>query len=228
MNIDVVVPSYKRSEKLKACITSVRNSHLSHSDRVYIHVYFSCQEDIDNARAFLGDAQSYLLETYRAPTLWNDHLNRMSADVLVYLNDDVVVDKNCLSLASEAMEIYFPDYDGLIGFFQSNIPRNQGAKSAFGMLGKRFAQHFPDCRAFCPDYYRFYIDTELETYARSVNKFYFSESIKVVHFHPAFYAEQKDTTHSEVRKFLPKDKLISKQRTTNQWLWGRDFNLIGA
>jgi hypothetical protein len=230
VKVDIVIPSYKRTEKLINCVDSIKRALVGINDQCSLYIYFSLVEDLkdfnENYFPQSGIYKILLEKEYKAPTLWNDHLRYMQSDALIYLNDDVLLEKDCILNATKEMREKYPDLDGVIGLNQINIPSKQAVSCAFGLIGVKFANRFPLRQVFCPEYNRFYIDEELEKFAISINKFTFSESSKLVHLHPAFDSSQKDETHSYVRQYLKKDQEIHKERVKKEYLWGKNFNLL--
>ena len=163
---------------------------------------------------------------YRVPDFWNKYLRECKVDVMCYLNDDVIIKEDMFRQIIKAFAIHFPDLDGIIGLNQKNITDLQKVKSAFGAIGIKYADRFPNREVFCPDYYRFFADFELWQYAKQINKFVFCKEAQLVHLHPAFYKNLEDETHKEVRKYLSLDKKTFQRRQIEELLWGQDFKLL--
>ena len=227
MNIDVIIPTKKRNEKLCNCINSLIEAKKHYSVNVY--VYFDNNEDLNECSVLFSvyDWLHFRIENnYRVPTFWNTHLKQCKADVLCYLNDDVIVKEDIFKQIVKAFIIHFPDFDGVVGINQVNIPEGQKVESAFGVIGIKYANRFPNKQVFCPDYYRFFADFELWQYAKHINKFVFSKKAQLIHLHPAFDSKQSDETHKEVRKYFSKDKKTFNIRKDNKLLWGLTYQLI--
>jgi len=169
-----------------------------------------------------------MVKNYRVPSFWNDHLKDMRADAMMYLNDDVLLFDNTVELAIETFEKEFPDNDGVLGLSQANLPEGDTLEGAFGLIGTKFADRFPDRKAICPDYYRFYSDKELWLYSTEIGKFHYDPQIKIKHLHAAYYKDALDQTHLDVRKHLAKDKYTYNQRQSQKLLWGRNFDVINT
>jgi len=53
------------------------------------------------------------------------------------------------------------------------------------------------------------------------------QSSKLVHYHPAFYAEEMDTTHRVTRgTIMQKDKETKRLREEKGLLWGRTWEKV--
>jgi hypothetical protein len=112
-----------------------------------------------------------------------------------------------------------------MGINQCNLPPEKTIQSAFGVIGTKYADRFPDRQVFCPEYYRFYGDWELLEYTKSIDKFHYAENVKIQHLHGDTYG--RDDTHREVRKYKEKDCPIFNMRQNKHLLWGKQFTLIG-
>ncbi len=231
MKVDVVIPTRKRKEKLVNCLESLMIAKRNYDIDIYI--YFNSQEDLNNFPVkFSKYVNKWLFlrlePEYRVPTFWNKYLRECRADAMCYLNDDVLVKEDIFKQIIKAFVIHFPDFDGVIGLNQKNIIDLQKVESAFGVIGIKYANRFPNKEIFCLDYYRFFADFELWQYAKSINKFVFCKEAQLVHLHPAFYKDLEDETHKEVRKYLSLDKKTFRQRQLNNLIWGQTFETLNG
>jgi hypothetical protein len=228
MLLDIVIPSKWRRNKLDNCLNSLFKS--IHDEDVNIYLYFSVKEEYDIYYAIFKDIPNIkpvLLETeYRVPTFWNTHLQKMTADGLVYLNDDIEVFEDTIDKIKLEFYRYFPDYDGVIGLNQLNLNEFQKVEGAFGVIGRKYAERFPNKQVFCLDYYRFWGDFELMQHAKEIHKFHFSTEAQLIHNHPCTNRKFQDATHEDVRKYISKDKEIFNKRKEKGLLWGRTWDLI--
>lgn len=235
MLLEIVIPSKGRIQKLENCLNSILHStkDLEPYKDYVVKVYFSLQEEYEYFTRLFGEASQILginfklLDFhYRVPDFWGYCLRNMQGQALMYLNDDILVFDNTLKLACTEFERHFPDFDGVMGLSQSNLPEGQALEGAFGIIGEKFADRFPNRNVFCMDYDRFRGDYELWIYSKEIGKFYFDKNVKIEHLHPAHDKSQIDETHHDVRKYLPKDNEIYRKRTSLGYLWGRNFNLL--
>jgi len=165
------------------------------------------------------------IKIFKVPEFWNSYLLNMKADAMMYLSDDVEFFQDTLENAITEYEKHFPNFDGVLGLNQVNIPDSQALQSAFGIIGKNFINYFSNKQVWCPSYYRFYGDRELWLFAKSINKFKFCEEAKIFNNHPAFTGEI-DYTHKEVRKYLRQDRIMYEKRQSKNLIWGKTFELI--
>jgi hypothetical protein len=230
--LDVVIPSKWRQAKLDATLNSIFVS-LEHTDQpqsVRIYLYLTDAAEYQHYWSYFADMPAVIvkhLPVYRVPDFWNGHLAAMRADAMMYMNDDVQFYTDTLSLALRDYQLAYPQYDGVMGIKQANLPEGEGLQGAFGIIGRNYVKRFPGGQVWCPDYERFYADKELELYAKSIGKFKFNTYVRINHLHPAF-GGTKDKTHQDVRVYLNDDRLTNINRITQGYLWGRNWNLVNS
>lgn len=229
--IDVVIPTYMRLGKLVECVRSVEDAReflLPDAD-VELHIYYTLAEEAEKF-AYLQSNKPWirhhiLTDEFHAAKFWNAHLARMTADALCYLTDDVILDHKCLLRGIEEMRLL--EFDGVVGFNQANATNGQPVKASFGMVGTKFADRFPERAAFCPDYKCFYLDEEIEAFAKFVGRFSWCKEACLFHLHPAFTGEDPDYTHTRHRRHKGGDVAAYTIRKAENLLWGREFDLVG-
>lgn len=229
MKLRVCIPTYRRTDKLLKCLESLQRSieTLYPTVETGVHVYFSDQQELEAVaqRLSMSGVTLHLLQKeFKASVFWNDILREMEEDVLCYLTDDIELDDWCLVEGWNHMVNL--DFDGVVGFKIENATDGQPCRAAFGMVGKEFARRFPDSQVFCPEYWCFYLDKELEEFASSVSRFYFAENAKLRHAHPSFTLEEPDQCHVHHRRNAGKDVATRKARMQNNLLWGESFDLV--
>jgi len=232
VRIECCIPTLNRPQKLLNAIGSIAQATNQIEDQVWVYVYKSSKEEFE--RDSIGYRQhprvlTRLLEKpYNASEFWNDHLKESHADITLYLNDDIVMEQNCLKEVVNIFNTKFPDTDGLVGIRQANLHPDQALQTAFGAIGNKFAERFPNKAVFCTNYERFFLDKELFLYSTKVNKLHFQEEggPELIHYHPAFYKEMLDSTHTDVRTHLNKDRIMFNRRQSSGLLWGENFGLL--
>jgi glycosyltransferase involved in cell wall biosynthesis len=229
MTLDIVIPSLNRREKLQNCLNSIFRS--AKTDNIQLILYFSDNDEITYWNQYfsnIANIQLRFVAEYRVPTFWNDYLLNMKADALCYLNDDVELFEDTIEIILTQFIEKFPDYDGIMGLNQSNLYDINKVESAFGVIGTKYADRFPNRQVWCPDYYRFYGDWELWKYAKEINKFYFCQQAQLNHYHPATNHKLEDDTHKLVRTYLKQDKQTFQKRQSLNLLWGKSFTLVNS
>lgn len=231
MKIDIVLPSYNRIEKLRKCLESIIESkkELLSKDSANIYIYFSRQEDMNNIMNYILPSQTlqYIIyeKSFKHSEFWNDHFKIMKSDALCFLNDDTELLSDCLKSAIPFLYQY--NTDCVVGFNQINCGGDPlTCSSAFGLIGKVFADRFPERKVFCPDYNCLYVDEELGKFAKDINKFVYCKEAQLNHWHPAWTKEKPDDTHLYNKINKPKDIKIYKLRQQKGLLWGKSFETI--
>lgn len=230
MTFDIIIPSHHRIRKLSECLASIaRNFEKSIHvlNYVKVKVFFSDLTDIEEFKR-LNLTQGWLIPgiftEYRVPDFWNCNLMTLTADVMVCINDDIVFFDDSIEKIISIYEQQFPAADGVLGLNQVNI--KDACDYSFIAIGIKFAERFPSRQVFCPDYERFFADQEIGCFARSIEKFVYSQEAKILHNHASFYPECVDETHYLVRTYWAGDHRTFQRRQSLGYLWGRDFNLI--
>ena len=226
--LDVGIPTYMRKEKLRRAVVSVDEARSRCSPVVvHLHVYFSSDVEMNEFKEDFGDREwirPHLLHgDFRSSDFWNAHLEDMDADALCYLTDDIILDPDCLIKGWQALEDF--NFDGVIGFNITNAKDGQPCKAAYGIVGKKFANRFPNRHVFCPEYACFYLDEELEKFSTSISRFRFCESAKLRHYHPDFTGDKPDQTHTHHRRNKFHDVMVHNMRVKRGYLWGKDFEI---
>ena len=225
MQIDIVIPSKNRYNKLTNCLISIEKYI---TNNIVVYVYFSSQKEIDSFDIKKDWLIIRLYENYIVPEFWNSHLKQCRADIMVCLNDDVLLKENTILEIEKAFMNNFPNFDGVVGLRQSNGPQEQCLDSAFCCIGLKYAQRFPQRQVYCINYKYFWADKELGDYAKKINKFYFAEKAEIIHLHPSFTKEIPDETHLYTRQYLMSDKTTYLKRKQLGYLWGENFNRINV
>lgn len=150
---------------------------------------------------------------------WNASINRIlkmvDSDYYIYASDDLFFPPDCIECAMATMRERFPDGFGVVSIGKKN-------NGAFGLFGRKWADHFPDRQVMCPDLVHYGGDTELYRAANKLGKFAYppERESRVKHSRP------KDETWITSRKAKSGDHAIFKKREEKGYLWGVDFNLI--
>jgi glycosyltransferase involved in cell wall biosynthesis len=240
MKFHIVVPTLKRPAKLERFFNSLISQQLDETwlaenpTTVGLHVYFD-NNDKDSYDYFKDKFGSYFLTKYilledqnRAFGIWNKYLKTMDVDAMFYVCDDIEFKPDCLITCLKEFTTRFPDTDGLMGLNQENISSDKDgfSRNAMGIIGRKFAERYPDRQCFCPDYISFHADAELGNFARSLGKFHFAANANIIHYHPVYHKDQLDETHSVVRQMKDVDREMWNLRKKRNLLWGQSFDTV--
>jgi len=123
--------------------------------------------------------------------------------LLVYLADDVEVQKDWLSIAVDNYNRAFPDGDGLLCF---NDGMQSGRIAAHGLTSGIFLRQY-----FHDGYKHFYVDQEFSEKAKKLGLYIYCEESLVTHVHPGAGAAT-DRVYKENYKVLDQDKQLYEER----------------
>jgi len=229
--IDVAIPTWHRPEKLKVCVESLLNGSYGN-----VRVFILCTDQNElfrYAKQWEGDGRvrCEITDYSKVSTCWNSFVAKSEGDYLLFLCDDTSLDPDCLTNAVDIMRREFPDGDGLLGFNVTNYPPSWPEKitqMGFRFVGRKFHLRFPPGQAYCPEYYRFYVDTEMGLYAKKVGRFRYAENCRMQHFHPNAPGGTLDETHYANRgEKQIWDNEIWKARQKAGYLWGVTTETVG-
>jgi len=213
MHVDVLIPTYDRLELLRKCIKSIVDG--KHKDTSIFVIVDGNKEMIDGLK---GEPIEILFNPERMDYVisMNKAMKRTKGDAVIYASDDLIFWPDCILNAVKAMKEHFPDTDGLIALKQ--VHKESG--TAFGLLGRKFINRFPDNAVFCPDYIHYGSDTELGRLGRHLGLIHQCREAVIDH------SRLHDNTYTLAREVKYHDKRIYSRRKKKRFLWGLNFELI--
>lgn len=230
--IAVVIPTYKRPDKLKRLLRSLDKQTYKDFD---VFIYF---DNCDYESSLHIDPLNYSFHIYTTVNTeqkyvigsWNHFFSTSTGyEAVQWLVDDVELTNNFLEEAYNCLIKNFPDTDGVIGTKQACPGHSNYTFKWYGqaMIGRKFIERYKDVnyQVCCPHYFHFYQDEELWMYASSLNKFIECPTALLYHYHPAFAKEEIDSTHPIVRgNVMVEDKTIYNQRRSQGLIWGKTWD----
>lgn len=211
MFVTILISTYDRLEPVRKCIKSMIEGEYKN-----IEIFIVVDGNRELFTKLLVEPINMILNKERMDYVvsMNRGLREMEIkDAVLYASDDLVFAPDCISQAVVALQKHFPDGDGLIGLAQTRI-----TKGAFGLMGRKFIERFPNQQVFCPEYTHWGGDTELEQYAIFLNRFYWCETAFVTH--PTL----KDSTYILGHKIRSHDSAIYRARQAKGLLWGKSHD----
>jgi len=197
---DVVIPTLNRKDKLALCKESIRKQTFQDFS---LYVY----EDINHEKA---------------PRIWNRHLRCNPSRSIVFLCDDIELDRECFQRLLEVEDLD----EKLVGFKQRNLATS--CKAAMGFVGTKFADRFINRQVWCPDYDNMNVDGELIESAEHFGAFVFADKCTLVHHHPVSDTKYFDETHNITREHAAEDMLTRHERKKRGYVWGKDFRRLNS
>lgn len=145
----------------------------------------------------------------------NRVLQEFESDYYIYAADDLIFPSGCITHAVETMKERFPDGFGVVSIGKKH-------RSAFGIFGNKWVEHFPNRQVFCPDFVHYAGDSELMRTLRALDKFAFlpKRELSVKHY------RMRDSTWRLARAVRSRDHGLFFKREALGWKWGVDFNLM--
>ena len=213
MHVTVVIPTLDRWSLLQKTVESIHSN--TYKDVSVLIIVDGNQELLQLAKSLSAEV---LFNEERRDWVWsmNRALRYKREGAVIYASDDLEFDPRCIEIAVNRLEEKMPNTDGLIAIKQSVV----GCSTAFGLLGHRFIERFPDRAVFCPDYVHYGSDSELGRFAHSINRLHICDEARVKHH------RLQDTTYRTAKPMEIQDFHYIDIRREAGLLWGRDFKLL--
>lgn len=215
MHINIFIPTWNRPQLLLQTISSIgRSTYKDYSIIVIVDGNLKLIDLLINQPVMIIVNQENRDWVYSM----NKGLRLAVSDAVMYAADDLVLSQDCLAVAATALKEKYPDGNGLIGINQTAV----GCSSAFGLMGRKFIDHFPNRQVFCPDYIHLASDFELGKYARANNIFHYCKEAVMNHH------RLRDETWQRVAKIEDRDLQLQNQRAERGLIWGNSWERLSA
>jgi len=222
MIVNVIIPTYDRIDILKKTIDSLIDSNYP---EIMIWIL------VDGNRKMIPEIVDYcpeknikILHNKRrmdAVFSYNKILSVIDNDgAILNATDDLVFHPGTIKTAVKTLFRLFSDGDGVIGMNQYQEGKPKGRKYAFCLIGRKFADRYPDRKIYCPDYIHFNSDRELGFHAQTIKRFHFHPAATIVHI------RIPDRTTKLGLRVYARDKKVYRERQARKILWGLSFKLI--
>ena len=171
--VSICIPNLGRPEKLHRLLTTIKENAGYDNYEVIVQT----DKPIPNNEG--------------VPKTLRKAVERSNGDLVMFLANDVIPEKNFLQEAVWAMARHFPDMDGLVGANNGqgdagNAIHWLASKSLLPMLGGDF---------FYTGYYHNYCDNELTERCKAIGKYFWAEKFKLIHDHPFLYGVPSDDVY---------------------------------
>lgn len=147
---------------------------------------------------------------------WVASVNRVfkefDSEYYIYASDDLIFPVDCIENAMVTMREAFPDGYGVVTL-------GRKPKAIFGLIGRKWVEHFPDRQVFCPFYTHYGADPEHSTFAQKIGKFAYPKNrdSQVIHH------RLNDKTRMFSRSSRFKDLTLWHDREERGIIWGISF-----
>ena len=147
----------------------------------------------------------------------NRVLKEFDSDYYIYASDDLFFPPDCIEYAMATMQKHFPNGFGVVSI-------GKKGRAAFGLFGRKWAEHFPDRQVFCPDFIHYAGDSELMRTVSKLGIYVFPPQRESMVRH----SRMKDETWRLARAVRTRDHTIRREREEKGYMWGVDFNLVAG
>jgi len=148
---------------------------------------------------------------------WVASINRVfkeyDSPYYIYGSDDVFYPALCIENAMKTMMEKFPDGYGVVSL-------GRRTKCIFGIVGRKWIEHFPKREMLCPYYTHYGADAEHGRFAKEVDKFAYPPDRKTQVLHYRI----NDATRTFSRKSRTKDLTLHRNRKERGRTWGINFD----
>lgn len=223
MKFEIIIPTYKRVEKLERLLTSMEKTSGERIVDLKVFIVFD-NGDYEGLNHMTKSAAIEGLNVEMSVNagqelvfgVWNNHLqSRFESDAVIVLADDVEFLGKGLEYVMNDFETNCADTDWVMALNQED----PGHCASFVVIGKKFAERFTGRMCFYPYYKVAAGDNELWAFARSINRAYLNaEEVTIAHRHESDLTEQ--TGWGEGRRRM-NDREIFKRRQLAGLLWGK-------
>ena len=180
--VSIVIPTLGRPEKLNRLLTKIREN-----------AGYSNYEVIVEQDQFPPNNQG-------APKMVKQGVEKSTGELVMFLGNDCIPEKDFLQLAVFRMIKNFPDLDGLVGL---NDEYWEGEFATHWLASKKLLPYLGGA-FFYIGYYHTGCDNELTEMCRKIGKYVWAEESKVYHDHP-IQTGFKPETFDEVYKLAYRD-----------------------
>ncbi len=122
--------------------------------------------------------------------------NKAKYDLVMFLGDDTLPEKDFLKNAIDAMET-LPDGWGVVGLNTQDIRIETGNQIAHWMAHKKILDHIPGGNFFSTEYAHCWCDNELKDIADDMGRWTFAKDAKIRHIHPVNKLAENDAGYKK-------------------------------
>ena len=205
--LSIIIPTRNRLEKLKRALASIPNT---------IETIVMCDGDYETYHYLEHTRYDAVLVGKQAGSVWcRNFATRKTTGNVIYFCDDMEFHPGAIESAVTTFESTFPDTDGVVGFV---LEPGEFHPTAVPLIGRRFIGRYPGKRPFFPEY-KLFACQEVHWLANKLGKFVQDTDAKITHYHPAYFPELTDSTHTEGRTNNT-DHVLMAQRERQGLIWG--------
>ena len=194
--VSIVIPTLCRPEKLHRLLLKIKEN-----------------AGYDNYEVLVG-TDEFPPNNKGVPTMLKELVEKSTGELVMYLGNDCIPEKDFLQLAVFRMIREFPELDGLIGL---NDGYWNGEFATHFLASKKLLPYL-DEEFFHTGYYHTGCDNELTERCRKIGKYIYAEEAKVFHDHPVqtgFRSQDLDEVYKIAYRFdrMEHDKNLLHERS---------------
>lgn len=210
--VSVLIPTRQRYKKLAKCLNKLFENTVYPNYEVVVIADKDDPESIEVVRKLKFDDVKVLVKEKREMYVGkiNEGYHKTDSPLMVFLADDVEVQKNWLTEAVKTFSDSFSDKMGLVSFqdeFDNRL-------AAHGLISRKYVETFLNGNIFYPGYVHYWCDCELTVRSKKWGRYAHSDRARIFHNRPG-KIEKRDKIGQE--GLMTKD-LGKKLFTMRQWL----------
>jgi len=217
-NINIIIPTRNRWEKLQRCLRSISFE----TPDITMNLTIVCDGDRETAlKLMLSNndliTQVVYVKRHSGSVYCRNLVTQTVEDALIYATDDMEFLEGSIDAAINSMREHFPDDDGVIGF--NVVNGGKFSPTAFALVGQKFLKRYPNRKLFDPEYSHFSCQ-EINYLGDKLGKLHLEVEAKINHYHPSKFREERDETHDVARINHVRDREITQERRSKSLIWG--------
>jgi organic radical activating enzyme len=181
--VSIVIPSI-RPDKLERCLKAIKENANYPNYEVIVE-----KDDPENPRG--------------APKVLKRGVEKSTGDLVMFLGDDTIPQKDFLLNAVNAMGKRFTSMDGLVAL---NDMINKGEVCSHWLASKQLLDYLGG-EFFYTGYDHLFCDDELMARTKKIGKFHWEENAKVQHDHPVVHGWSEETYDKHYRRVFSNEAI---------------------
>jgi glycosyltransferase involved in cell wall biosynthesis len=205
--VSILIPARGRYEQLKECIERIYTNTCYPNYEIVV-ISDSDDEKISkilskNVRNIVNPERQYYAGKI------NLGYHRTNSPLLVYLADDVEVNKGWLIEAVKTLKEKIPDGAGLTAFDDGHW---RDKLAPHGLVSRKFCKEYLGDNIFWPEYVHYGCDAEITARAKKLGRFIYSERSKALHIRKEEVKNRPKNAQEVMNRFLKRDNQLFKKR----------------
>ena len=177
-HVNVCIPTFDRFDLIRQTVKSILGGIYRLISITIIvdggrKAYFDRLWRYYNIKPFINVKLMFNAKRFGWPRSTNRIFQETDHDFYFYASDDLIFQPDTITKMMADMNRLFPDGDGIIGVTQQ---LGKFCPAAFGLVGRKWVNRFPNRQMMYPKYIHFCSDSELWRYSRGIKRFHLSKA----------------------------------------------------